>query len=465
MACFGTCGCEDCCMSDEELADIASSVTIQHTIYNQTATFSEGDCCHVAEIGDPDDYGFSCYGFVTNDIRVDESITTRSSFYRSQSYVPSPPIETCSIEDFFAPPEFGDVCGDVGSCGATTKTYSEIEKIAGFVRWKYGRTRVSLMKRLVQCPEYEEPQCKYVVECSVEIFYQLGALTKTAITKSATTGSGDGCCHDSSGWTILPGENTDNPPGSDCNWNQSQPEPTFNCVTDEPDIEWGLMGSTWIRRFKIYDTAEDIPSVINMQDSDATECSYEACQDGYGEVCFLIYGEDLDPIVGGNIVAVATQTSCAYCIKTEAICLGDECASLIGNYCSCDPNSTIRKNSVQGIATGFDSFSYVNNPYRVSNGVCKYPRLVDYTATVNYGDCDGCLAPPFFYVGQGVPPEERTDCNWFDCFDCLSGYDPFVPRLKPKPNTVDAYSFSSSANEFNDTYCIPFPTVSLTLNP
>lgn len=465
MGCFGKCGCEECCMSDAELADIASSVTIQHTIYNQTTVFSEGDCCHVAEIGDPDDYGFSCHAFVTNDIRVNESITVRSSFYRSQTYIPATPIETCVIEDFFASPDFSEVCGDLGNCASTTKTYAEIEKIAGFVRWKYGRTRASILKRIIQCPEYEQPQCKYIVECSVEVFYQTGGLRKKSVTKNATTGSGDGCCHPSSGWTIIPGDNSDNPPGSDCYWNQTQAEPSFDCTTDQSDVSWGALTSLWLRKFKVYDTAEDIPSVINLTNSDTSGCTYEPCQDGEDEFCINIIGDNLDPAVGGNIVTVVTQTSCGYCIQTEPLCFSSECTPLEDSYCSCDPNKAFRHNNVQGIATGFDSFAYVNNPYAVSNGVCMYPRLVDYTATTNYGDCDGCLIPPLMLVGEGVPPSERTECNWFDCMNCLGGDDPFIPRIQPKQNTVDAYSFSSSADEFVDTYCIPFPSVTLTLNP
>jgi hypothetical protein len=49
--------------------------------------------------------------------------------------------------------------------------------------------------------------------------------------------------------------------------------------------------------------------------------------------------------------------------------------------------------------------------------------------------------------------------------NCLGGEDPFLPRLQPMQNTVDAYSFSSSAEEYTDVYCIPFPDVTLTLNP
>jgi len=465
MGCFGKCGCADCCMSDAELNDIASSVTIEHTIYTQTATFSEGDCCHIAEIGDPDDYDTGCYGFVTNDIRVNESITVRARFIRSQVYVPDTPIETCLPSDFVEPPEYGEVCGDVGNCAVTIKNYAEIEKIAGFVRWKYGRTRVSILKRLMQCPGFEEPQCKYVVECAIETIVQLGALSKKSITKNSTSSGGDGCCHSSSGWTILPGESSDNPAGSDCFWNQTQLEPTFNCIGDDGDISWGASTSYWIRKFKVYDTADDIPSVITMNNDTTSNCVYEPCQEGNQELCVLIVGDNLDPIPGGNLVTVVTQTSCGYCIQTEPLCFSSECTPLQDNFCSCDPDFADRHNHVQGIATGFDSFAYVNNPYAVSNGVCFYPRLVDYTATSNYKSCDGCNVAPNFYFGQGVPPDERTDCNWFDCMNCLAGDDPWLPRLQPQPNTVDAYSFSSSAEEYTDIYCIPFPNVTLTLNP
>ena len=465
MGCFGKCGCEECCMSDEELSDIASSVTIQHTIYNQTATFSEGDCCHVAEIGDPDDYDTECYGFVTNDIRVNESITTRARFIRSQVYTPPTPIEDCVTTDFIEQPEYSEVCGDVGSCGATTKTYAEIEKVAGFVRWKYGRTRASILKRLIQCPEHEEPQCKYIIECSIETLVQLGGLRKKSITKNSTIGSGDGCCHSSSGWTILPGDSSDNPAGSDCFWNQTQAEPTFNCITDDDDISWGASTSYWIRKFKIYDTAEDIPSVINLTNSDTSDCVYEPCQDGADELCFNIIGDNLDPIVGGNLVTVVSQASCGYCIQTEPTCFSSECIPLKDDYCPCDPNWAFRHNNMAGLIFGNDSFSYVNNPYAVSNGVCLYPRLVDYTATSNYHSCTDCNVPTNPYLGQGVPPSERTDCNWFDCMNCLAGDDPFIPRLQPLPDTVDAYTFSSTAEEYIGTYCIPFPNVTLTLNP
>ena len=468
MGCFGKCGCADCCMSDAELNDIASSVTIEHTIYDQTATFSEGDCCHVAEIGDPDDYDNEIYCFVTNDIRVNESITTRSSFYRSKTYIPDPPIPTCVLTDFFSGPSFSEICDDVGSCGATVKTYEKIEKIAGFVRWKYGRTRVSVLKRLMQCPGFEEPQCKYVVECSIETLVQLGTLSKLAITKNSTIGGGDGCCHSSSGWEILPGDNQDLPAGSDCFWNETQPEPTFNCYGDEDDVLWGAVVSYWIRKFKVYDTADDIPSVINMDNDTSSNCSYEPCQDGGQELCVLIIGENLDPETGGNLVTVVTQTSCAYCIEMEPQCNSPACAEFSQNYCSCDPDGITRNNHTQGFAVGFDSFAYVNNPYAVNNGVCLYPRLVDAQASYILGrgeGCDNCDNHPLGYPGIGVPVDERTECNWFECFNCLTGDDPWISRLQPKQNTVDAYSFSSSAEEYTDIYCIPFPDVKLTLNP
>ena len=465
MGCFGKCGCADCCMSDAELNDIASSVTIEHTIYTRTAAFSEGDCCHTAEIGDPEDYDTECYGFVTNDIRVNESITVRARFIRSQVYVPDTPIETCIPSDFVEPPEYGEVCGDTGDCAVTTKNYAEIEKIAGFVRWKYGRTRVSILKRLMQCPGFEEPQCKYVVECAIETLVQLGGLRKKSITKNSTSSGGDGCCHSSSGWRIIPGDNEDLPAGSDCFWNQTQPSPTFDCIADDDDISWGASTSYWIRKFKVYDTANDIPSVITMDNDTTSNCVYEPCQEGNQELCVLSVGDNLDPTPGGNLVTVVSQSSCGYCIQMEPKCNSPECGEFAQNYCSCDPEGRVRNNNVQGIAFGFDSFAYVNNPYAVTNGVCFYPRLVDYTATNNHPGCEECENHPLGYPGSGVPPEERTECNWFDCFNCLTGDDPFIPRLQPMQNTVDAYSFSSSAEEYTDAYCIPFPNVTLTLNP
>jgi len=465
MGCFGKCGCEECCLSDSELLDIATSVTIEHTIYNQTATFVGADCCHVAEIGDPDDYETIVHCFVTNDIQISESIVVRARFIRSQQYIPDPPIETCFLNEFFIGPDYSEVCGDVGSCASTTKNYSSIEKIAGFVRWKYGRTRVSIIKRLMQCPGFELPQCKYVVECSIETLVQLGALRKKAITKTSSNGIGDGCCHASSGWLITPGDLQDLPPGEDCSWNQTQSEPTFDCVADQDNADWGGFVTYWLRRFKVYDNAEDIPAVITMYDSDQSECIYEPCQEGFDQVCVLIVGDNIEPEQGGNLVTVVSQTTCAYCVKLEPKCDDVECIEFSQNYCSCDPTSGNRHNNGQGSATGFDSFAYVNNPYAVTNAVCFYPRLIDATAGTSFNDCETCEEHPLGYPGRGVPIDERTDCNWFECFNCLTGDDPWLSRIQPMQTTVDAYSFSSTAQEYTDTYCIPFPTVQLTLNP
>jgi len=374
-------------------------------------------------------------------------------------------ITTCFPEDLFIGPDFAEVCDDVGSCASTTKTYSEIEKIAGFVRWKYGRTRVSIIKRLIQCPGDTNPICRYIVECAVETVVQLGVLRKKAITKTSTNGTGDACCHASSGWLLTPGDLQDLPPGEDCSWNQTQSEPTFNCATDQDNVVWGGSTSYWIRRFKVYDSADDIPSIITMDNDDSSDCVYEPCQEGFNEVCILIIGENLDPVQGGNLVTVVSQTSCGYCVQMEPTCDSAECIEFSQNYCSCDPDSGSRNNHIQSFATGFDSFSYVNNPYAVTNSVCFYPRLIDATAGQTPNDCEICDEHPLGYPGIGIPEEDRTDCNWFECFNCLTGQDPWLSRIQPKESTVDAYSFSSTADEFIDTYCIPFPTVQLTLNP
>jgi len=464
MSCFGKCGCAECCLSEEDMDDIASSVRVQHPRYDSTVTFDHDECCNTAQAGDTLG-GYSYYCFVTNDNRVNESITTRASFYRSQTFIPDTPIETCVLDDFIEGPEYSEICGDVGSCAATTKTYSEIEKIAAFVAWTYGRTRISVIKRLMTCSGDSDPQCRFVVECAVEVIYQLGGKRKKSITKNATAGSGDGCCHSSSGWTILPGDQSDNPAEGDCLWNQTQPEPTFDCAVDGPTASYGQVGTYWIRKFKIYNTADDIPSTITFNSETSSDCVYEPCQAGDSQLCFSISGDEYDPIPGGTLVTVVSQASCGYCIQTEPLCFSSECTPLQDDYCSCDPDIATRHNHVQGIAFGFESFAYVNNPYAVTNAVCFYPRLVDYTATTNYGSCDGCNVAPDFYVGQGVPPDERTDCNWFDCMNCLGGDDPWLPRLQPKQNTVDAYSFSSTVERYFDTFCVPFPTVTITLNP
>ncbi len=464
MGCFGKCGCAECCLSEEDMADIASSVRISHPRYASTVTFNHSDCCNTATAWDGL-YPEIHHCFVTNDMRANESITVRARFIRSQVYVPDTPIETCLPTDFVEPPEYGEVCGDTGNCAVTVKNYAEIEKIAAFIRYSYGRTRVSVIKRNIYCYGSSDVQCKFVVECAVEVVYSMGGMRKKSVTKNSTSSGGDGCCHSSSGWTILPGEQSDNPAGSDCFWNQTEEEPSFICYLDGPDVAYGATQTAWLRKYRIYDTADDIPSSITFDSDTTSDCVYEPCQDGEDSLCFAISGDVYDPIPGGNLVTVVSQSSCGYCIQTEPLCFSSECTPLQDNFCSCDPDFVDRHNHVQGIATGFDSFAYVNNPYAVSNGVCFYPRLVDYTATTNYPSCDGCNIAPNFYFGQGVPPEERTSCNWFDCMNCISGDDPWLARLQPQPNTVDAYSFSSTADEYSEAYCIPFPTITITLNP
>jgi hypothetical protein len=465
MGKLGKCCCADCCMSDAELADIASSVTIQHTIYNQTAAFSEGDCCHVAEIGDPDDYGWIYDCVVTNDVRADESITVLSTMIKTKAYSPTPAVTTCYPPEPFPQLDYSDMCGDVVTCGSTTKTYSEIEKIAGFVRWKYGRTRVSLARRLTVCSGYEAPECKFILECAIEVVYSFGAITRKSVTKNAVDNTVSECCISSSGIDVNDPPPSNIPAGSDCFWEQSEMEPSFNCNDDADEVNWGATATLWIRRFKVYDSANDIPTTVQMGDEDISECDYEACQEGNQEIEFVIQGSVIDPVVGGSIVRVPIETSCGWCYKTTAICGETECAGQVGNYCACDPSYLSRTNSSQGISFGFDTFAYVNNPYKVSNGLCHYPKVQDLDPDTPYPDCPECENHPLGYIGTGRPVDERNDCNWFDCFRCSDGWDPLISRHQPKQGTVSAYTFSSTSTLGSKVVSVPFPAVTLTLIP
>jgi hypothetical protein len=462
MGCFGKCGCEECCLSEEDMADIATSVEIEHPLYTETVEFVHSDCCNTAEAGPSltNDYDYLCG--VVNDNRTNESISITSLMYKSKKVNADPPATGCEFPELPLV-NFDDVCDEVVTCGKVTKTYNEIWKIAGFVAWKYGRTRVSIMQRLISCSG-GEPQCKYIVECAIEVIYRRGAMEKIATTKTSTLTDKSDCCTLGQGYDFNSGFPPQLIPNNEtCSWDQTEAEPTFNCVTDGPNANYGAEQSTWINRFKVYDTADDIPAMITFGPEDGVNsCVYEQCQVSTQTFAFTVVGENFPPNVGGNVVNVVTATSCGYCFSLEREC--DDCLELIGNYCPCEPND-LRIDSSPLIAFGFDSFSYVNNPWRVDNTVCHTHFYQNINAYQYYGDCEDCIDHPLGYSGVGVPVEERNDCNWWDCYRCNDGADPIVDVHQQKQSTVDAYSFSSIFIPSVVVFELDFPEVTITLIP
>jgi len=461
MGCFGKCGCAECCLSEEDMSDIASSVRVQHPRYDSTVTFDHSDCCNTAQAGDTLG-GFSYYCVTTNTLTTNESISIASLMYKTKKVSASPPITTCEEPDYPLV-DFGEVCSDVVTCGNATKTYNEVRKVAGFVAWTYGRTRVSVIKRLVVCSEGAEPVCKFIVECAVEVIYQLGALEKVATTKNSTLSNQSDCCtlgqgyDNNSGFPPLLIPNNDT-----CSWSQTETGPTFDCSIDADDAVWGNLATVWIRKIRVYDTAGDIPSSITFSNGDSTTCVYEPCQESEGDLCIAIGGDSVAANTGGNIVNVVNTTSCGYCFSFGREC-GD-CPESIGNYCSCEPNDN-RIDSNNGIAFGFDSFSYVNNAWKVDNSVCHTIDLDNIGAFRWFADCTDCIDHPLGYPGVGVPEEERNDCNWWDCYRCVDGWDPVIDVHQQKQSNVTAYTFYSTSVPYAELYCIPFPNVTITLNP
>jgi hypothetical protein len=443
------------------MAEIASSVRVQHPRYDSIVPFDSEACCNTAQAGDT--LGeFSYYCVTTNTLTTDESISIASLMYKTKKVSASPPITTCEEPDYPLV-DFGDVCSDVVTCGNVTKTYNEVRKVAGFVAWTYGRTRVSVIKRLVVCNEGAEPACKFIVECAVEVIYQLGALEKIATTKNATLSGQSDCCILGQGYD----PNSGFPPllvpaGEQCFWNQTQSPPSFDCTTDAEDVAWGATATVWIRKIRVYDNADDIPSTITFGNGDTNTCIYDPCQASEGSLCIAIGGDDIPANQGGNIVTVPITTNCGYCFSFGREC--EDCPEAIGNYCPCEPNLP-RIDSNSGIAFGMDSFSYVNNPWKVDNSVCHTISIDNIGAFRWFTDCPDCIDHPLGYPGTGVPEEERNDCNWWDCYRCVDGWDPVIDVHQQKQSNVTAYTFYSTSVPYEELYCIPFPTVTITLNP
>jgi hypothetical protein len=80
-------------------------------------------------------------------------------------------------------------------------------------------------------------------------------------------------------------------------------------------------------------------------------------------------------------------------------------------------------------------------------------------------DCPPSCQSPDTYPGVDI--DDRTECNWWDCSSCIAGEDPIVMPYQNRGPTVDAYSFSQSINYLTGNYriCVPFPPVTVTLNP
>jgi len=482
MGCFGSCNCLPCCMDAAELAEIASSVTIVKESETDTVSFVANGCCHTATATDETIY-YTCQTLLAAEAYINESVQVTSKMIKSKKYVLDPPGTWVQNEVFCTfnydepdpPASAEDYCDDVYTCGTVNRSVELITQLWLAVRWAYGETKVSIYKVNATC-EYGGPiQCKYIVECAVEVRAAHGAGYWSSFTKTAAMSAKNTCCEEG-----IIGYDFSVPAvpvpiaNPSCYTEKPAHDPPFNCPAD---VEFGAEISYWLQRYRVYDAPEDIPSSITFTDADINQCNFQTCLDGIDSLCFYPIDSYIEAVTGGTIRSIGYLVNCQFCFNIGIPC--NVCAKFSDGYpCSCEDRETGRTHSESRITDDgdtaiFDTFNIVQNAFMVSTTVCHNLYYKNYAPGRWPQDCAQCNSSPFpeenTPMYPGPPEDEQNDCNWWDCMDCyFVGSDPVVPVYQMKAATVDSYSFTQTftkSPEPTDEICIPFPTVVVTLNP
>lgn len=470
MGCFGKCNCGTCCMSPEELSEIATNITVTGpSLSNAVLEFESSNCCHVAsrDLVNPG-YTIDCKKIAEQ--ALTESSTTSVKIIESQKFAASPAwtiyfdaiAGNCIYETTNASPTAFQACGEIINCGTTKIDYELIEEYYFAARYRYIAVNVAIYKRDMICPPSTDIVCRYVVECTIEYEVEEGGGVYDSFTRDVTYSNEFGCCERTA-----------------CDTEKLTHDPAFNCSTD---LTYGSPQTLYMTKVRVYDTLEDIPSTITFSGSTpTTQCVFDFCIPGatYDRndlgFCIEADGVSIGTVDGGTRQEFSNSASCLYCLDTGASCdTGlvattqgevEYCPQLPGYPCDCEDNRfTGRGLSAPRVSAplNYSSF-YVDGAYRVSVSGCH--QLKDQNINTNQ-NCPGiCDNPQEAYPGVNI--DDRTSCNWWDCSSCIGGEDPIVMPYQARGPTVDAYSFNQSINYLTGNYriCVPFPTVTVTLNP
>jgi hypothetical protein len=306
------------------------------------------------------------------------------------------------------------------------------------------------------CPPSIELECKYVVECTIRYEAQIGGGRYDSYTRTYVHSNKHECCVEI------------------CDDGKPDHDPAFDCDTD---ADFGNVVEYTMTAVKIYDSIDDIPSVITFDEPyESIPCTFEFCiGSNDGPEQFIATNTDLPCPSGGQIDTFSVEASCFYCYDTGLSCEDDilhpnesETCRLPDSGFGCDCETGERfdgRNLSAYSATLPDPFSYdvlkvlEDYTYKVSGEGCHIFPDQPYCST-----CPEC--PPEEGCYPGVIIAERTACNWWDCGDChFSGYDPIMFPYSNWFTNVDAYSFTCVENQYSDKkqFVIPFPQVTITL--
>lgn len=478
MACFGSCGCEPCCMSASELAEIASTVTID--IYtldyepgdepfdSDTATIDSNGCCHVATWEREAGFSYDCKK--TAQVIVDESLTVSTKMIATKTHVMNPStIVTAGVPDglciYTNPPNeylgpgAESMCDEVVNCGTATKTAQRKDQIWSAVGYARREFRVAIHKLNLTCEAGQPPECKYVVEAAQGIDVALFGNLYTSNSRQRTNANVHACCTE-----LACFEPVSHSPEPDCD----------DIATLSNGWSGGATVRYWIVKYKVYDTLEDIPSEIVFESTDGWPCDQFAfCtvdveNPSEDDLCF-VFNTTLDPYEGGEIYTIAFMYNCGFCLDTGVECHGigslfvDEDTVCFGTQFP--QNATCFTQNNGAFLDRFDGRNW-GYPAITGDGVSTIFYSVRNAVLVSP---EGCFEYPYYGVQNCEPdPPDRNSCNWYDCAGCPAGEnDGEILPYQFKMHTVDAYSFSQGPGTGVDStpICVEWLRMRVTLNP
>ena len=477
MACFGSCGCGPCCMSASELAEIASGVEIEiyaedypaysPPIDTSSASMTSNGCCHVATWERNPGFSYKCRKI--SQLTANESMTISTKIVKTKTHVMDPPSTALTSNDLndcilINPPwEYlltvgaAELCDDMYNCGTVTKYAQKVISLWGAVGYARSVFKVAIHKLNLTCTEGQPPECKYVVEVAQGIDVAILGNRYESLQTSYSTSGVHQCCH------------APNP----CYTNSGHdPEPTCEQAANANN-GWsgGVPVRYWIVKYKVFDTLEDIPSEMIFDSDDGwpcdkfTFCTYDGPLVSGDDLCFS-FSVSVDLYEPGEIYAIAFMYNCNFCLLTGITCLGNSVIETenepffcvadrgIGNA-ACDnsgfPDRYVGRTYGYGSITG-DGLSTVF--YSVRNSVFMSPT--------------GCFELLPLEPGCKPDPDDRNECNFYDCPDCLTSDSDGGAPYQFKMNTVDAYSFNQTLGGIDvdpSPICIPFLRTKVTLIP
>ena len=481
MACFGSCGCEACCMSASELAEIASGVEIEiyaedypaysPPIDTSSASMTSDGCCHVATWERNPGYSYKCRKI--NQLTVNESATISTKIVKTKTHVMNPPstainsnpntFNDCTLINppwEYLPTEgAADLCDDVYNCGTVTKNAQKLISIWGAVGYSRSIFKVAIHKLNLTCTEGQPAECKYVVEVAQGIDISLLGNRYESLQRSFTTTNIHQCCY---------------APNACYTTSSHSPEPTCEQAAI-PTNGWsgGVTTRYWIVKYKVFDTLEDIPSEMVFDADDGwpcdkfTFCTYDGPIVSGDDLCFSFAGA-IDTYEPGEIYAIAFMYNCAFCLDT-----GIQCEGVGSLQATNDPFFCL------GALPGAGDNTCSDTPFtdRYDGRNYGFPGYsADGLSTVFYSvrgpvfmSTEGCFEVLPVEPGCKPDPDDRNECNFYDCPPCLSAASdgPLLP-YQFKLHTVDAYSFNQTFGGFDvdsSPICIPFLRTKVTLIP